>query len=147
MIHLVHGDATLAPERPGILVHVVNDIGAWGKGFVLAVSSRWPHVKTAYRTGWHGRKLGDVQFVEAEEGLVVANLFGQRGIQGRRSRPPVRYGAIRKGLARVAIRARADGAHVHMPRIGCGLAGGDWDVVLGIIEEEMDSVEVMVYEW
>lgn len=147
MIYTTRGDATLTPERPGIIVHVVNDVGAWGKGFVLAVSHRWPRVRVAYRSNWRGMKLGDVQFVEAEPGLVVANLFGQRGICGKRSRPPIRYGAVRKGLACVAVRARADGAHVSMPRIGCGLAGGDWEVVLGIIEEELEGLEVTVYEW
>ena len=147
MIHLVKGDATLAPERPGIIVHVVNDVGAWGRGFVLAVSHRWPHVRVAYRSNWRGMKLGDVQFVSAEEGLVVANLFGQRGIRGGRLGPPIRYGAVRKGLARVAVCARADGAHVSMPRIGCGLAGGNWEVVRGIVEEELDGLEVTVYEW
>jgi O-acetyl-ADP-ribose deacetylase (regulator of RNase III) len=147
MIHVVKGDATLVQQRPAILVHVVNDVGAWGAGFVLAVSRRWPHVKTAYRKGWRGSHLGHVQFVYAEEGLVVANLFGQRGIRGRRSENPVRYGAIRKGLRKVAERARADGAWVHMPKIGCGLAGGKWCIVSRIIEEEMEGLEVTVYEW
>lgn len=147
MIHTVRGDATLAPERPAILVHVINNVGAWGAGFVMAVSRRWPHVKTAYRRGWRGKKLGHVQFVDAEEGLVVANLFGQRGIRGRRSEKPVRYGAIRKGLRNVAARARENGACVHMPKIGCGLACGDWGVVLRIVEEEMEGLEVFVYEW
>lgn len=37
------GDAT-APGGTGtrIIAHVCNDIGHWGKGFVLAISKRWP---------------------------------------------------------------------------------------------------------
>nr|WP_218025660.1 hypothetical protein [Capsulimonas corticalis] len=36
------GDATDPPrDEPGIIVHVCNDIGAWGKGFVMAISKRW----------------------------------------------------------------------------------------------------------
>ena len=37
------GDAT-APKTPGpkMIVHVCNDIGAWGKGFVMALSRRLP---------------------------------------------------------------------------------------------------------
>ena len=36
------GDAT-KPEGLGtkIIAHVCNDVGLWGKGFVLAVSKRW----------------------------------------------------------------------------------------------------------
>jgi len=147
MIHVVKGDATLIRERPAILVHIVNDIGAWGKGFVLAVSRRWPHVRSAYRGEWRGKRLGDVQFVDAEPGLVVANLFGQRGIQGRRGGRPIRYGAVRRGLRTVAWMAVATGACVHMPKIGCGLAGGDWNVVYRIVEEEMRGLDVFIYEW
>ena len=36
------GDAT-RPEGDGpkIIAHICNDVGAWGKGFVLALSKRW----------------------------------------------------------------------------------------------------------
>ncbi len=38
----VQGDATQPEDTgPRILVHVCNDVGAWGRGFVLAVSRRW----------------------------------------------------------------------------------------------------------
>ena len=41
-IQYLKGDAT-APKTHGkkIIVHVCNDIGKWGKGFVLAISKRW----------------------------------------------------------------------------------------------------------
>ncbi|MGH7866045.1 MAG: Appr-1-p processing protein, partial [Candidatus Dormibacteraceae bacterium] len=37
------GDA-MSPNVPGpkIIAHICNDVGGWGKGFVLAVSQRWP---------------------------------------------------------------------------------------------------------
>ncbi|MBM7418211.1 MULTISPECIES: hypothetical protein [Chryseobacterium] len=36
------GDAT-NPQTEGnkIITHICNDIGGWGKGFVLAISNRW----------------------------------------------------------------------------------------------------------
>jgi len=42
-IAYVMGDAT-APKADGpkIIVHVCNDVGAWGRGFVVALSRRWP---------------------------------------------------------------------------------------------------------
>jgi O-acetyl-ADP-ribose deacetylase (regulator of RNase III) len=41
-ISYVKGDAT-SPQARGIKIigHVCNDLGGWGKGFVLAVSRRW----------------------------------------------------------------------------------------------------------
>ena len=37
------GDATRSVgNSPQTLMHVCNDIGAWGREFVVAVSRRWP---------------------------------------------------------------------------------------------------------
>ena len=41
-IRYVTGDATRPEgEGPKIIVHICNDIGAWGRGFVLALSKRF----------------------------------------------------------------------------------------------------------
>jgi O-acetyl-ADP-ribose deacetylase (regulator of RNase III) len=37
-----------------------------------------------------------------------------------------------------------DGQHIGLPQIGCGLAGGDWNVVKGIIQEELKDCNVTV---
>ena len=127
------GDAT-APQGDGIkiIVHVCNDIGAWGRGFVLALSKRWPEVERRYRV-WHRGEgpsqfgLGEVQFVQVNSDTWVANLVGQKDIKTRQGIPPIRYDALRKGLRRIAEEAKRMTASIHMPRIGCGLAGGNWD--------------------
>jgi O-acetyl-ADP-ribose deacetylase (regulator of RNase III) len=61
--------------------------------------------------------------------------------------PPIRYDALRVGLQKVAFEAERVGASVHMPRIGCGLAGGKWDEVEGIVRDELIAarIEVFVY--
>ena len=40
-------------------------------------------------------------------------------------------------------------ASVHMPRIGCGLAGGKWEEIEPIITDELTSqgIEVSVYDF
>jgi O-acetyl-ADP-ribose deacetylase (regulator of RNase III) len=53
----VIGDAT-DPRADGskqILAHVCNDIGAWGSGFVLAISARWKQPEDAYREWYRNR--------------------------------------------------------------------------------------------
>lgn len=62
--------------------------------------------------------------------------------------PPIRYEAVREGLRRVAEFARNHGASIHMPRIGCGLAGGSWDEMASIIEDELigKGLDVTVYD-
>ena len=46
----IKGDAT-SPISPGnkIITHICNDIGGWGKGFVLALSKKWKVTEEAYR--------------------------------------------------------------------------------------------------
>ncbi len=144
------GDAT-APVGDGtkIIVHVCNDTGAWGKGFVLAISKRWPKPEQSYRE-WHKHgadvpfELGQVQFVEVEPSFWVANLIGQHGIRPAGGVPPIRYEAVRDGLRRVAAFAQATVASIHMPRIGCGLAGGTWEDVGRLVQEELADKEIVV---
>lgn len=172
MITYLKGDATypelVTPEKNNLIVHIVNDIGGWGAGFVLALSKRWTTPEYHYRANWKMRNLGDIDIIQVQKNIAVVNLFGQHGI--RPSRPktagptifsldttnvkqssqvvqPVRYDAIRIGLRRLShrLRLRQDVA-VHMPKIGCGLAGGDWTIVSQIIEEELAGVKVYVYE-
>ncbi len=154
-IRFVIGDAT-APEGDGakIITHVCNDIGGWGAGFVVALSKRWKQPEREFRA-WHrggesaGFRLGAAQLVEVGPGLFVANIIGQRDIKrGRVGPAPVRYEAIREGLAKVRAFALERGASVHMPRIGCGLAGGDWTVVEAIVRDELvtHGVDVTVYD-
>jgi O-acetyl-ADP-ribose deacetylase (regulator of RNase III) len=150
VIEYLHGDAT-RPATPGpkLIVHVCNDGGAWGAGFVLAVSKRWPQPKSRYRE-WHGRgdgsfKLGEVQPVKVEQDTWVVNMIGQVRYSDDGG-PPIRYGALRSCLREVARLAMKLGASVHMPRIGCGLAGGSWDMVGPIVEQELHDLQVLVYD-
>ncbi|MEU7020048.1 Appr-1-p processing protein [Streptomyces sp. NPDC046203] len=155
-IAYVRGDAT-APHGKGvkIVAHVCNDLGGWGKGFVLAVSRRWPEPEAAYRR-WHRERngndfgLGAAQFVQVSPFVWVANLIGQRGMRrGRSGGAPVRYEAIDAALGLLAAKAAELGASVHMPRIGCGLAGGQWARVEPLIEERLVArgIPVTVYDF
>ena len=101
-IQYLVGDAT-RPVGDGakIIVHVCNDIGKWGRGFVLAVSRRWPEpervFKALFKAGEESQ-LGDVQFVQVDPGITVANVIGQHGIASR-SRGRRRFVMTRSGLA------------------------------------------------
>jgi O-acetyl-ADP-ribose deacetylase (regulator of RNase III) len=149
-IDYVIGDATNpVGSGPKMIVHVCNDIGGWGRGFVVAISKRWPEPEQRYHSWHRGEEaipfaLGEVQFVQVADAVWVANLIGQRDVRTVAGIPPVRYDAIRKGLQRVAEQARRLGASVHMPRIGCGLAGGKWEEVGRIVEDELTNKGVLV---
>ncbi len=152
-IHYLNGDATDPPGRGRkIIAHVCNDIGRWGKGFVLALSARWPEPEAEYRA-WHARgdgfALGAVQLVRVGPVTWVANLIGQRGIKATDKGPPIRYDAVEAALQKLAVHARDLTASVHMPRIGCGLAGGTWEEMEPVLRRTLVAagVEVFVYDY
>jgi O-acetyl-ADP-ribose deacetylase (regulator of RNase III) len=150
-INYTKGDAT-NPIGNGtkIICHICNDIGAWGAGFVIAVSNRWPHVRQAYiekyrSTGLH---LGQTQFVQATQDIIVANMIGQTGIGNWNGNPPIRYNAVEQCLEQVAEYAQKRHCSVHMPRIGCGLGGSHWGKIGAIVERCLTKhgVAVTVYD-
>lgn len=154
-IQYLKGDAT-SPQAKGvkIIAHICNDLGGWGKGFVLAVSKRWETPEKEYRS-WHRFRsennfgLGEIQMVQVEKYMYVANMIGQKGMKTGSNGVPVRYEAIEKCLETLAKEAQDLNASIHMPRIGCGLAGGKWEQIEPIIEKTLlaHNVEVYVYDF
>lgn len=148
------GDATAPPgSGPRVIAHVCNDLGAWGRGFVMALSKRGPEPEVAYRAWYRDRAtndftLGAVQLVPVHKNLWVANMIGQHGIRRAGGQPPVRYEAIDEALGRLAEHAVQLKASMHMPRIGCGLAGGDWEKIELLLEKRLclRGVDVTVYD-
>ena len=153
MISFVQGDATLpVGEGQKIIAHVVNDQGGWGRGFVVALSKRYPQSETAYRR-WARRPapddppfaLGKVQFVAVAPDLWVANMLAQHAYRTPDNPVPLRYDALEHALSAVANFAAEHEATVHMPRIGAGLAGGDWERIAALIGQCLVEHEVTVY--
>jgi len=148
MIDYVKGDATAPPgEGNRIIAHVCNDIGGWGRGFVVALSRRWPEPEQRYRE-WHrdgaGFELGAVQLVQVEPAIWVANMVAQRGLKATADGPPIRYAAVERCMSGVAEHARQRSASVHMPRIGCGLAGGRWEEIEPILQRTLVAAGIHV---
>jgi O-acetyl-ADP-ribose deacetylase (regulator of RNase III) len=151
-IEYVIGDAT-QPKGDGvkIIAHIVNDTGVWARGFVLALSARWHNPETCYR-GWakgeydQSFKLGQVQLIEVapSEQIWVANMLAQHGRFTTAGVPPIRYVALKDCLEHLAASALSRKASVHMPRIGCGLAGGKWDIVGPMVEECLARLDIPV---
>ena len=80
-LRIIAGDATNPHAKgPKIIAHVCNDLGGWGKGFVMAISRRWPEPGHAYRQWHHERagndfSLGATQLVQVQPDIWVANMI------------------------------------------------------------------------
>ena len=165
MIEYVIGDATnpLAKGKK-LIVHVCNDTGGWGRGFVLAISRKWPRPEEMYRRWYNEREpvydfepgqivetsgsfaLGATQLVMVRPELAVVNMIAQHGIKTGSKGAPIRYDALDHCLALVNGYATSYKASVHMPRIGTGLAGGKWDKVEPLIQKRIPDQPVIVYD-
>ncbi|MCY0976120.1 macro domain-containing protein [Chryseobacterium wangxinyae] len=153
-INYLKGDAT-NPHIKGnkIIIHICNDIGGWGKGFVMAISKRWKQPETEYREWFKNKQnfhLGEIQIVQVEQDVWVCNMIGQhKTISNSKGIAPIRYEAVEKCLEKLTDEALKLNTIVHMPRIGCGLAGGNWEEIEPIIERTMlkNNVEVYVYDF
>lgn len=152
--HLI-GDATNPAGDKGMkfIAHCCNNVGAWGAGFVLALSRRWGMPELMYRK-WAQEKpfdmresLGKVQVIPVERDIMVINIIGQEGVGFRDGIPPIRYDAIRTGFLKAQETMEGHekkNPTLHLPRIGAGLAGGDWDKIEKIIEKTI-KFPVYVY--
>ena len=121
---------------------------------MLALSRRWELPEQAYRRWSLERQhegeafaLGGLQCVEAEPDLWVANMIAQSGVRPAKGVPPIRYGALETCLHKLQQHAVKRQASVHMPRIGCGLAGGSWDKVEPLIQKLLGDLDVTVYDF
>lgn len=160
MIQYLKGDAT-CPQAKGvkIIAHICNDLGGWGKGFVLALSKRWSAPEDLYRK-WHKTRfyhdglgpddnfcLGNVQLILIDKYIFVVNMIAQHGMKTGSNGPPIRYDALETCLSKLRIIALDSQASVHMPRIGCGLAGGKWEKVEPIIQKTLSDINVFIYDY
>ncbi len=151
-INYVIGDAT-KPVGTGkkIIIHVCNNIGGWGSGFVIAVSNRWKEPESEYRK-WSNQvrvndkllPLGEVQFVNVEDDIVIGNMIGQHMTHWIDGIPPIRYDAVETALQSVANYALRHNCSVHAPRFGSGLAGGEWSKIEQLINTHLCSKDIPV---
>jgi O-acetyl-ADP-ribose deacetylase (regulator of RNase III) len=139
------GDATYpAGEEGKVIAHVCNNVHKWGKGFVLSLDKRWSEPKNVFLN--LDTKLGYVHFVTVEKGIFVANMVAQNGIMSRYNKTPIKYNALSECLKCVYEFSKINNYSVHMPKIGSGLAGGDWNIIEKIIENIFFDTEVYIYE-
>ena len=132
---------------------MVNDTTPnWGgRGFAFAVRTRFPSVQADFQR-WvaatrRNLELGNVRLSQATADIYVFSMVAQEGY-GPRGASRLRYSALQSGLVNLAKTAVELGASVHMPRIGTGYAGGSWEIISELIEQEISSrgIPVTVYD-
>lgn len=151
-INYVKGDATCPVSVDGetrVILHVCNDIGKWGKGFVMALSKKWPVTKQVYHQS--SKELGSISLCKVDDAngvIIVCNMIAQHGIYTVNNIPPIRYDSLRACLNNIANWARAQNQRVsfHGPRFGAGLAGGKWIEIEALLIEILSDHPIYIYD-
>lgn len=134
-----------------IIGHGVNCQNVMGSGIARALFEKWPEVKEQYHMAFEimpdqfpEQYLGYMQPVELD-GIVVVNLFTQQNF-GNDGQVYLSYNALKQALHGLKEYCHSWGYKtIALPKIGCGLAGGNWDKVKPIIEEILEDFTVKVY--
>ncbi|MTB52699.1 macro domain-containing protein [Lewinella sp. W8] len=121
-----------------VIVHGCNCFCTMGAGIAKGIKAVFPDAYYADLATEKGdrSKLGTFSSAQINQGdrvITVVNAYTQFHWRGQGKK--VDYQALR--LAFRAIKESFSGLRIGYPAIGAGLAGGDWAIIEGIIEEEL----------
>lgn len=145
MIKYIKGDLFLAPQT--ILAHGCNCLGGFGSGVAKTMAQKHPEAKKQYLKKFNsvGWKLGDVQYVKSN-GKIIANCATQYDYGSPKDGTVyVDYEAIRTCMTKLKKVCDENKLSVAIPKIGAGLAGGDWFLIENIINDVFIGSDIFVY--
>ena len=139
-MHRESGDLiALALEgRFDVIVHGCNCFCTMGGGIARSIQEEFPEAYAADLKTIKGdrNKLGNFTFVTVNRNdreITIVNGYTQFDFLG--DGVLVDYQAVRKLFAK--IKQEFPGKRIGYPKIGAGLAGGDWQILSAIIDEEL----------
>ena len=163
---ITYKSGNLLESNCNFIVHQVNCQGAMGSGIAKQIRDKWLRVYSDYKETIEFLYLNGV-VKESSELLgyingtkvdyfdkYVVNFFSQDKYLPR-NKCHTSYDAFRTcciGLKNFIESAHFEGSKekytIGFPyKIGCGLAGGDWNIVYNIIEEEFQDYNVEIWEY
>jgi O-acetyl-ADP-ribose deacetylase (regulator of RNase III) len=139
-IDYVHGD--IFTTNCEYLIHGCNSRGLMGAGVAKMIKQKYPKAYQDYLDIYNnnGLILGDFYSSEQPDGKIIINAITQKDIGTDKIQ--VSYWAIAnifRNLNNLGMKK------VALPKIGSGLAGGDWKVISAIIENESKNYQPIVY--
>lgn len=88
--------------------------------------------------------MGSTNLIKVNDTTYVFQMLAQKGLFPKGNEIPLKYNELRKCLLQLAEAAYKLNATIHMPQIGAGQAKGDWNIILGMIHEELISKNIKV---
>ena len=131
-----------------VIVHGCNCQCTMGAGIAKSIKQAFPEAYEADLRSAKGsrEKLGKITFATVMRGdLALTVVNGYTQFHWRGSGVKADYDAIRSVMHEV--RCRFSGKRVGYPKIGAGLAGGDWRIIAPIIDEELAGEDHALVEF
>jgi len=161
-------DYKFNPPGKVLIPHVVNSIGIMGSGIALAIKQKWPKAEKEYidwkkfnrynilrskaesgKEIWadwteHYFELGEVQFVDVGEDVIVANMIGQKNVgENKYGMPPIRMDSLKECIYRLReFVVDNNVVSVASPKFGSLRAGGNWETIEEMIKAIFHNVNV-----
>jgi O-acetyl-ADP-ribose deacetylase (regulator of RNase III) len=147
-MEIIEGNLLEAPEQ--IIVHQTNCMGVMGSGIAKQIKEKYSEVFGGYykycKESLAEDILGTALICETSDGKLIANVFGQ--IKYGTDKQYTEYDALRKALEEVRDFAKERELSVALPyKLGCGRAGGDWNIVFDMITEIFADIPCNIYRY
>lgn len=144
MVFTIKGD--VFSSGADIIAHGCNCKGAFGAGVAALVAKKYPKARYYYLDKFQteGWQLGDVEFVKVTGAQqYIANCATQKDYS--RGKRHADYDAIRACMEKVRDFAKTNNLTIAIPKIGAGLAGGDWGIIKKILKEVFVDYDCTVF--
>ena len=138
-MNIVSGDL-IKMAREGkfdVIVHQCNCFHNFGAGIALQILREYPVAFEADKKTRYGdtKKLGSIVSCKTHDNFIIVNGYSQFGCGVGVVR--TNYDAVREVFKKV--KRQFSGKKIGYPLYGAGLAGGDWEVISKIIDEELQG--------
>lgn len=131
-----------------VIVHGCNCFGTMGAGIAKAIKQEFPEAYEADCQTPKGdkNKLGTISYAKIDRdgmNLTVVNGYTQFNYYGAGTL--VDYNAVASVFS--SIKKQFSGQKIGYPKIGAGLAKGDWQIISSIIDRELEQEDSTLVEF
>ena len=144
--------------KVNVIAHCCNCFNTMKSGIAPLVAKAFPGAERVDKQTKRGdkSKLGGLtESFCVEYGVAVYNLYGQFGFWGRREgKMDLDYNALDSSLSKMAADLHAwcriidydpKEFRIGLPKLGAGLAGGDWSLISVMIARHLGMFDVTIY--
>ncbi len=149
---IIFRDGDIFESFCDVICHQVNCMGKMGSGIAKEIRERFPSVYFEFKKSFNAskNKLGNIDVVDVCDGeRYVVNMYAQESYLPRGINH-TNYSAFEQCLQKIKehFYDKRKEISIGFPsHIGCGLGGGDWNIILSLIEQAFEGNDWSVEIW